>query len=194
VNGDIFVAGGNIYLYLNQRFMNNELISVIANVALTLSLIVAVIFGIAQVRASARDRKERLTLETLRTFQTREFAALALFISSKDLPQNRDEMAKAPADERAMLFQYGQEMEGLGMLVAERLIELDLVDKTLGSFVTTTWEKYKPLFEDIRVNGGDPYMGEYFQWLAETISEEMEKHPRKPFYVEKPMVKRRRKH
>jgi hypothetical protein len=174
--------------------MTPELISIIANIALTLSLIVAVVFGIAQVRAAARDRKERLTLETLRTFQTREFASLALYISSKDFPKDRHQMARMPADERAMIFQYGQEMEGLGMLVAERLIELDLVDKTLGSFVTTTWEKYKPLFEDIRVNGGDPFMGEYFQWLAETISEEMQKNPRKPFYVDKPVMKRRKKH
>jgi hypothetical protein len=174
--------------------MTSELISIIANIALTLSLIVAVIFGIAQVRAAARDRKERLTLETLRTFQTREFAALALYISTKNFPGNRHEMAKMPAEERAMIFQYGQEMEGLGMLVAERLIEIDLVDKTLGSFVTTTWEKYKPLFEDIRENQPDPFMGEYFQWLAETISEEMEKNPRQPFYKEKHPLRRKRKH
>ncbi|MBS1530462.1 MAG: hypothetical protein JSU01_09155 [Bacteroidetes bacterium] len=173
--------------------MTSELISIIANIALTLSLIVAVVFGLAQVRAAARDRKERLTLETLRTFQTREFASLALFISSKDLPKNRQEMAMMPADERAMIFQYGQEMEGLGMLVAEKLIDIDLVDKTLGSFVATTWEKYKPLFEDIRVNGGDPYMGEYFQWVAEEIQMEMERNPRKPFYKEKHPLKRKKR-
>jgi len=173
--------------------MTPELIAVIANIALTLSLIVAVIFGLAQVRAATRDRKERLTLETLRTFQTREFAALALFISSYEFPKNRDEMAKAPADERAMIFQYGQEMEGMGMLVAEGLIDIDLVDKTLGSFVTTTWEKYKPLFEDIRVNGGDPYMGEYFQWVAEEIQIEMKKHPRQPFYKEGHPLKRKKR-
>jgi hypothetical protein len=172
--------------------MTPELISIIANIALTLSLIVAVIFGIAQVRAAARDRKERLTLETLRTFQTREFASLSMYITSHDLPGDREEMAKMPHDERTMIFQFAQQMEGLGMLVAERLIDIDLVDKTLGSFVATTWEKYKPLFEDIRINQPDPFLGEYFQWLAEEISKEMEKHPRKPFYVEKPLVKRKK--
>ena len=34
----------------------NDLVSLIANLALTLSLLVAVIFGIAQVKAAARDR------------------------------------------------------------------------------------------------------------------------------------------
>jgi len=162
--------------------MTNELITVLANVALTLSLIVAVIFGIAQVRAAARDRKERLTLETLRTFQTREFAELSLYINLHNLPATREEMAKLPVSEQAIIFQFGQEMEGLGMLVAERLINIDLVDKTLGSFVATSWEKYKPLFQSIRESAPDPFLGEYFQWLAETISHEMHKKPRLPFY------------
>ena len=59
-----------------------EIITIIANLALALSLIVAVIFGIAQVKATKRDRRERLTLEALRNFQTREFAELISYILS----------------------------------------------------------------------------------------------------------------
>ena len=44
--------------------MTNDIINLIANIALALSFIVALVFGIAQVRAAARDRRERLTLET----------------------------------------------------------------------------------------------------------------------------------
>ena len=53
--------------------MSNDTITVIANIALALSFIVGLVFGIAQTRAAARDRRERLTLETLRELQTREF-------------------------------------------------------------------------------------------------------------------------
>jgi len=162
--------------------MNNELITLIANVALTLSFIVALVFGIAQVNAASLDRRERLTLETLRSFQTREFAELALYITNHEMPSTRAGMAALPANEQAMLFQFGQQMESLGILVAERLINIDLVDKTLGSFVTTSWEKYKPLFTEIRVNQPDPFLGEYFQWLAEEIHRQMKENPRKPFY------------
>lgn len=71
-------------------------------------------------------------------------------------------------------------MESLGILVAEKIIDIDLVDKTLGSFVTTAWEKYKPMITVLREN--EPYSNEYFQWLAERIEERMRNNPRKPFY------------
>jgi len=162
--------------------MTSDVISVIANLALALSFIVGLIFGIVQVRAAARDRRERLTLETLREFQTREFVELLHYISFHDLPTNREGMMALSPDERTLVIQFGQEMESLGILVAERLINIDLVDKTLGSFVITSWEKYKAMFLDIREKQPDPFLGEYFQWLAEQIDERMRRNPREPFY------------
>jgi len=160
-----------------------EIIAIIANLALTLSLVVAVVFGLAQVKAAARDRRERLTIETLRNFQTKEFAELILFINSHDMPETRKEMETLPVIEQVNFIQFSQQMESLGFLVAEKFINLDLVDKTLGSFVTTSWEKYKKMFLDIRVNAPDPFLGEYFQWLAENIEKRMTENPRKPFYM-----------
>ncbi len=161
--------------------MDSKTISDIANIALALSLIVGLIFGIAQVRVATRDRRERLTLEMLRQFQTRDFAELLYFINQHDFPCTRDAMQKMPAKDQVMMIQFGQQMESLGMIVAEGLIDINLVDKTLGSFVTTAWEKYKVLFLNIRETQSDPFLGEYFQWLAEKIARRMTECPRKPF-------------
>ena len=159
-----------------------DTVTLIANVALALSFIIALIFGIAQVNTANRDRRERLTIETLRNFQTREFAELILFINSHNMPSNAKEMNALPAKEQVFIIQFGQQMESLGMLVAEKLINIDLVDKTLGSFVTLAWEKYKILFHDMRIKQPDPFLGEYFQWLAERIDERMRQTPRRPYY------------
>ncbi len=159
-----------------------DTISLVANLALTLSLIVGVIFGIAQVRAASRDRRERLTLESLRHFQTREFSELMYFIIYQSFPSNQKEFRKRPAKEQVFYLHFAQEMESLGILVAERLIDIDLVDKTLGSFVATAWAKYKSMFSDIRQRQSDPFLGEYFQWLAERIDERLRERPRRPFY------------
>ncbi|MGN6179350.1 MAG: DUF4760 domain-containing protein [Mucilaginibacter sp.] len=162
--------------------MTSQLITNIANIALTLSVIVAVIFGIAQVRAAARSRHDQLTLEILRQFQTKEFVALLHYINTAELPKNWTEMQQLPANEQMMLIQFGQQMESVGMMVAEGLINVELVDKTLGSFVILAWEKSKPMIIDIRENQPDPFLGEYYQWLAESIAERMEKCPRQPFH------------
>ena len=160
----------------------NETISLIADLALTLSLIVAVVFGIAQVRAVARDRKERLTLETLHNFQSREAVELMLYVAVHDLPVNQKGLRELPTNEQLIVMQFGQQMESLGMLLAEKFIDIDLVDKTLGSFVVTAWEKYKKMFLEMRITSSDPFLGEYFQWMAEQIDLRMKNNPRKPFF------------
>ena len=162
--------------------MTNDFIALIANIALALSFVIGLVFGIAQVRAAARDRRERLTLETLREFQTREFLDLMYFVMNQEIPSSREVMLKQPANIQINLMQFAQIMESLGILVAERLINIDLVDKSLGSFVVTSWDKYKVLFYDIREKTPDPYLGEYFQWLAEKLNNRMKLNPRKPFH------------
>jgi hypothetical protein len=162
--------------------MSAEFITELANLALTLSLIVAVVFGIAQINASKTDRRERLTLETLRNFQSREFAEIILFISTAKFPQNQKEWLLWAEDERVIFIQIGQEMESLGILLADRLIDIDLLDKTLGSFIMTAWEKFKPMILELREKNPDPYLAEYFQWMAEQIDKRMKENPRKPFY------------
>jgi hypothetical protein len=162
--------------------MTYEIVALLANISLALSLIVALVFGIVQVRVAARDRRERLTLEALRNFQTREFAELIAQLTYHKVPSNYAELERLPLDEQAKFIQFAQEMESLGMMVAERYINIDLVDKTLGSFVITSWQKYKTVFVEIREKQPDPFLGEYFQWLAELIEKRMIKYPRKPFY------------
>jgi hypothetical protein len=159
-----------------------ELIALIANVSLTLSFIVALIFGMVQVKTASRDRRERLTLETLRSFETREFAELIHYITMNRIPPTNEEWLVMPGDDRIRFIQFAQQMESLGLLLAEHLINIDLVDKTLGSFVIASWDKYKPLFLDMRQKQPDPFLGEYFQWMAEQIDSRMKENPRQPFF------------
>jgi len=163
--------------------MNNDTITLIANLALALSFVVGLVFGITQVRSAARDRRERLTLETIRNFQSREFAELIFFITNyKAFPPTWEQYQQIPAKEQIALIEFAQGMEHLGLLVADKFIDMDLIDKTLGSFVTTSWEKCKPMMLDARVKIQDPFLNEYFQWLAERIDKRMKEHPREPVY------------
>jgi hypothetical protein len=162
--------------------MTTDTITFIANLALALSFIVGLIFGIAQVRAAARDRRERLTLETIRNFQSREFAEGLYYLTILPIPKTQEEFRSQPMNDQVIFIQFSQQMEHLGILVADGLIDIDLVDKTLGSFVTTQWERNQPVIEDMRKKLPDPFLSEYFQWLAERIDKRMKEKPRKPVY------------
>jgi len=164
-----------------------NIISIIANVALALSFIVALVFGIAQVRTAERDRRERFSLEALRNFQTREFAELLQYITSDRIPKSRKELNARPIEDQVIFIQLSQQMESLGLLVSVKLIDIELVDRTLGSFVTLAWEKYQPMFLDMRKD--DPFIGEYFQWLAERIDQKMRENPRAPYYQNTTLIK-----
>jgi hypothetical protein len=159
-----------------------DIVTIIGNIAIALSFVIALIFGVAQVQAASRDRRERLTLEAVRAFQTREFAGFIHRILYHPMPATYEELRALPDCDQILFIQFAQEMESLGILVADDLINLDLVDKTLGSFVTTAWERYKPVFADMRVKTDDRYLGEYFQWLAELIAKRLKDNPRQPFY------------
>ena len=94
--------------------MSNELVTLIANIALTLSVIVAVIFGIAQVKNTAKDRRERLTLDTLRSFQTREFAEILHFINNAKIPASQEEWLNWPDKDQIVFIHMAQQMESTG--------------------------------------------------------------------------------
>src|SRR4051812_32842913 len=98
------------------------------------------------------------------------------------MPISQEKFRSRPPHEEGMFFQFSQQMESLGILVAEKLINIDLVDKTLGEFVVGSWKKYQVVFSDMREKLPDPFLGEYFQWLSEQIEKAMKTHPRKPAY------------
>ena len=66
--------------------MTSETITLIANIALAVSAIIALVFGIVQVKSAGRDRQERLTLEALRNFNTREFSELMNYVTAHNIP------------------------------------------------------------------------------------------------------------
>jgi hypothetical protein len=156
--------------------------TVIGESAIALSFLAAVVFGISQVRTSAEDRRERLTVEVVRGMQTREMAAHFQRVGSLDMPSTWHEVQAMPADEVVSIIHYAQQMEMLGLMVYDGMIELALVERTLGDYVAYSWEKYKSFTYDRR--NVDPYVNEYFEWLANRLDNYMRSNPRPPAYAE----------
>jgi len=91
-----------------------------------------------------------------------------------DVPPTHVAWQKISANEGTYITQFAQQMESLGILVAEQHINIDLVDKLLVLLVTTAWEKYKIMIFDSTCERPDPFFANIFQWLAEQIDERIE--------------------
>ena len=156
--------------------------TIVGNLAIALSFVVALVFGIAQVRTAARERRERLTIETIRAMQSRDMAAHFHRIRVTPPPRTMQELYAMSDEEQISLIQFAQEMEMLGLLVYDGIIDVDLVERTLGDFVKNSWEKSRPLFEQMRAEVHDPYLAEYFEWLAKRLDQRMRDAPRTPAY------------
>ena len=155
--------------------------SVIGDAAIALSFLAALGFGMSQLRTAARDRRERLTVATVQAFQTREMAVHFQRLRFRDMPSTGHELDLLPADEQVSIIHYAQQMEMLGLMVYDGMIELALVERTLGDYVAYSWEKYKPFTYDRRKD--DPYLNEYFEWLANRLDAYMRSNPRTPAYT-----------
>jgi hypothetical protein len=155
--------------------------AVVGNAALALSLVVALAFGLQQARSNNRDRRERLAIDTIREMQTREMAAHFQRLGHTDMPQTVAAFDQLPAQEQVNIIHFAQQMEMLGLMVFDGMIDLSLVERTMGDYVAISWEKYRPFTYDRREI--DPYMNEYFEWLAHCLDEQMRDHPRPPAYT-----------
>jgi hypothetical protein len=139
-----------------------------ANLATTVAVIVAVVFGITEVRRGARDRRDRAAVEVVRSVQTQEsFRAVGRILN---LPDDADPevISSDPALlDAAMLVYFACEM--LGSIVFEGVVDLHTLDRMVGGWVRATWVRLRRWVESERVEDRSPNVGEWWQWLYEQL-------------------------
>lgn len=139
-----------------------------ANIATSVAVIVAVVFGLTELRRGARDRRDRAAVEVVRSVQTQEsFRAVGMILN---LPDDADpELIRSdPAlSEAAMLVYFACEM--LGSFVFERVVELHTLDRMVGGWVRATWVRLRRWIESERIEDRNPNVGEWWQWLYEQL-------------------------
>jgi hypothetical protein len=139
-----------------------------ANIATTVAVIVAVVFGITELRRGARDRRDRAAVEIVRSVQTQEaFRAVGTILN---LPDDADPkvVANDPAlFEAAMLVYFACEM--FGASVFEGVVDLHTLDRMVGGWVRATWVRLRRWIEAERIADRSPNAGEWWQWLYEQL-------------------------
>lgn len=139
----------------------------IAQFATSIAVIVAVIFGVLQIRHMAKTREIFSSAELVHAMRTPEFTESIGRIGQ--LPDGADpELVRR--DALAAAQHVGHVIESLGVLVYHRILPLHLVDDLIGGYVRMGWKKLAPFVEARRKEYG-VYYGEWMQWLAERLGQ-----------------------
>jgi len=77
-------------------------------------------------------------------------------------PEKRTEIGSAV---NALLAYF----EGIGVLVKRGLIDINLVDDLMSSYILMTWDKYGPFIKEQQERANRPELLEYFEYLSNEI-------------------------
>lgn len=143
-------------------------LSTVANIATALTVLIAVVFGLIEMRRTRKEREERAAFMAMRAILTpawMDSMSLVQSISDGTTP------GQIEADPR--LFKAVQSiaciLESLGYAVFARMVPLNVVDEVLGGTVRVAWRKLRGYAEYERDRSGSQKNWEWFQWLAEQI-------------------------
>lgn len=143
----------------------------LARIIGSVAVISGIIFGIIQVRQYQQQRRDIAAVQLVNSFQNPDFNKSLRKIWSlpddasvrkiRDLGDNWEEAA----------FQVGMTLETMGVLVYRRIVPLSILDELMGDAILVLWRKLRPWVEHLRTEQQRDSAYEWFQWLADRLSE-----------------------
>lgn len=138
----------------------------------------AATYYILQIRHQTRIRKIDLLMRLHLASSTREFMEAALKVRTSNYKDYDDFVEKegslASGGEAQIAFiLMGQFFEGIGVLLNNKLADIDLVAQLFG--VERFWMKMKPLVEGFRKESNNPRMYEWFEYLYNEVKKREQK-------------------
>src|SRR5262245_16632588 len=139
-----------------------------ANVATTVAVVVALVFGLAELRRGRRERRDQAAIEIIRSVQQQQIHEAASKILK--LPNDADpELIHGDPElqNAATLVHFAAEM--FGSLVFEGVVELHVLDRMNGGWLRDCWHRHSLWVDAERVAEGRVNVAEWWQWLVERL-------------------------
>ncbi len=127
----------------------------------------AAIYYIFQIRHQTKLRQTDIIMR-LHSFYNSEMFQKAVTIAFATDYKDYDDFVKkygssAPSDVQISLRMVGGFFEGVGVLISEKLLDINLVQKLFT--VEAFWEKAEPIVKGMRKQLGRPTLYEWFEYL-----------------------------
>lgn len=137
----------------------------------TAAVVLGILFGILNLWNFQRMRQRESAILMLNSFQTNEFVRGLLLVFSLPDGISKAEVDGLPKDDYLAVYLMLGTWERLGILVYHKEIPLDLVDDAFSGPILISWQKLRVFVEQFRVDVQRETGFEWFQWLAERMTE-----------------------
>lgn len=141
----------------------------IGGIATAIAVIVALAFGIRQLRDNERQRRDAAAFALIDNWSDPE--ALRALDAVYALRDAADPQSVEAANASGAVSAVYLRMELLGIMVHGRILSLALANDWAGGGVRVAWRKLRPWIEAKREQTASERPGEWFQWLAERFAE-----------------------
>lgn len=159
-------------------------LSTIANLAEAFAVIVAVGFGMVQLRQLNAQRRREAAFTLMHSIQSPQMLRGILIIDRlQDMPA-KAEIDALPENDQVDVTALLATWESLGILVFNHEIPLQMVDDFYSGTLAQSWRKLQRYVEELREATARSTRWEWFQWLAERMQEGESDTPPIPAYVQ----------
>tara|TARA_B100000508_G_C11336518_1_gene217019 strand:+ start:48 stop:557 length:510 start_codon:yes stop_codon:yes gene_type:complete len=158
-------------------------LSTFLNILNTVAIIAAGIFAAVQLLQLKKQRSRESALQMLNSVQTPEFIDALNIIYNLSGDLTKKEIEDELGDKLSNVMVMFVKLESLGLLVFKREIKLDLVADFMRGPIILFWNKMKNYFIETRELNNDENFGEWVQWLAEQIENELATKNKKPAHL-----------
>lgn len=135
------------------------------------TLISGVAFGLYQLSEFRKQRSEMIASDLMKTFYSPELSQAFALIRVLPDEASTEQLRDLGPDAEAAAVQLCTIFETMGVLVYERIAPFALVEQLAGGMLCVTYNKLSVWLEDVRLEQQQPSWAEWFQWLAEQLSE-----------------------
>lgn len=138
------------------------------NVITTASVVIGVAFGLFEVRQALRARRDHAAVEVVRSVESPEIRRAVAQILELPIDADPQLVRGDPAVlDAARLVHWAGEM--FGSIVFEGVVDLHTLDRMVGGWLRAAWLRLHRWVEADRVETRNVNIGEWWQWLYETL-------------------------
>ena len=143
----------------------------------------ALIFAALQVRVANRTRAEHAAISIVEAAQSDAWTRGLNQLHRIPEGASAEQIDALGPEVTDAIEQVGIRVETIGYMVWRGIVDIAMVDDLFGGILIFWWSRIRPFAERDRERTSNPKSYEWFQWLAERLTERRQSHPAVPAYL-----------